>query len=336
MQCRDNRSTRRRRRNCRSTGARASSIENIAPAVDGGRFAIKRVVGERVVVEADCFADGHDSARVRRFCYRRDDEARLARDADDRARQRPLARRVHGRRGGPLSLHGHGLGRSPSCPGGTISRAASTPRTSASPRWRGAALIEAAARRAPGDDRGALAAVGGAAARRATPRPICARSRWTMSSRPIAARYPDRSLATTYPVEFPRRRRSRRARASPRGTRCFPRSCGAGPGHARHVARLRGAAAVRRADGLRRALPAADPSDRPRAAQGPQQRARGRRGRRRQPVGDRRGRGRPQGDPSAARHARGLPPSGRSARAQLGPRDRARHRVPVRARSSRT
>jgi len=35
-------------------------IENIQPAVDGGRFAIKRVVGDRVVVEADCFADGHD------------------------------------------------------------------------------------------------------------------------------------------------------------------------------------------------------------------------------------------------------------------------------------
>ena len=35
-------------------------VEDVAPAVDGGRFAIKRVVGDRVVVEADCFADGHD------------------------------------------------------------------------------------------------------------------------------------------------------------------------------------------------------------------------------------------------------------------------------------
>lgn len=35
-------------------------IEGVRPEVDCGRFPIKRVVGERVVVEADAFADGHD------------------------------------------------------------------------------------------------------------------------------------------------------------------------------------------------------------------------------------------------------------------------------------
>ncbi len=35
-------------------------IENVKPAVDGGRFASKRVVGEEVVVTADIFTDGHD------------------------------------------------------------------------------------------------------------------------------------------------------------------------------------------------------------------------------------------------------------------------------------
>ena len=35
-------------------------IDAVRPVVDGGRFAIKRVEGERVVVEADIFADGHD------------------------------------------------------------------------------------------------------------------------------------------------------------------------------------------------------------------------------------------------------------------------------------
>jgi len=35
-------------------------IENVTPSVDGGRFAVKRVVGDVVAVEADCFADGHD------------------------------------------------------------------------------------------------------------------------------------------------------------------------------------------------------------------------------------------------------------------------------------
>src|ERR1700683_489090 len=35
-------------------------IEGVSPGIDCGRFAIKRVVGEAVVVEADVFADGHD------------------------------------------------------------------------------------------------------------------------------------------------------------------------------------------------------------------------------------------------------------------------------------
>ena len=35
-------------------------IENVRPSVDDGRFPIKRTVGERVVVSADVFADGHD------------------------------------------------------------------------------------------------------------------------------------------------------------------------------------------------------------------------------------------------------------------------------------
>jgi len=35
-------------------------IERVLPQIDCGRFAIKRVVGDSVVVEADIFADGHD------------------------------------------------------------------------------------------------------------------------------------------------------------------------------------------------------------------------------------------------------------------------------------
>jgi starch synthase (maltosyl-transferring) len=36
-------------------------IEAVSPAVDGGRFPVKRVTGDRVVVEAKIFADGHDA-----------------------------------------------------------------------------------------------------------------------------------------------------------------------------------------------------------------------------------------------------------------------------------
>ena len=35
-------------------------MEGVSPEIDGGRFPIKRTVGEEVVVGADIFADGHD------------------------------------------------------------------------------------------------------------------------------------------------------------------------------------------------------------------------------------------------------------------------------------
>jgi starch synthase (maltosyl-transferring) len=36
-------------------------IEGVNPEIDGGRFPVKRVIGEKVVVEADIFTDGHDA-----------------------------------------------------------------------------------------------------------------------------------------------------------------------------------------------------------------------------------------------------------------------------------
>src|SRR6185437_11173302 len=45
-------------------GRARAVIDAVLPAVDGGRFPVKRVAGERVAVEAHCFADGHDRLRV--------------------------------------------------------------------------------------------------------------------------------------------------------------------------------------------------------------------------------------------------------------------------------
>jgi starch synthase (maltosyl-transferring) len=54
-------------------GRRRVVIEGVSPEIDGGRFPVKRVIGETVAVEADVFADGHDQlAPVLR--YRRDDD----------------------------------------------------------------------------------------------------------------------------------------------------------------------------------------------------------------------------------------------------------------------
>jgi len=48
-------------------------IRGVEPELEGGRFAIKRSVGETVNVEAAIFADGHDSiAAVLR--YRHEDD----------------------------------------------------------------------------------------------------------------------------------------------------------------------------------------------------------------------------------------------------------------------
>ena len=48
------------RRPIRDVIAPAAVIENVSPQVDGGRFPVKRVVGERIVVTADAFAHGHE------------------------------------------------------------------------------------------------------------------------------------------------------------------------------------------------------------------------------------------------------------------------------------
>lgn len=49
----------------RDAGRRRVVIEDVTPCVDGGRFPIKRVRGEDVVVEAAAYADGHDAIACR-------------------------------------------------------------------------------------------------------------------------------------------------------------------------------------------------------------------------------------------------------------------------------
>lgn len=55
-------------------GRKRAVIENVKPQVDGGRFPIKRIVGERVVAEVDAFADGHDVLRCL-LRYRNENDA---------------------------------------------------------------------------------------------------------------------------------------------------------------------------------------------------------------------------------------------------------------------
>src|ERR1700728_2476536 len=65
-------------------------IENVTPQIDGGRHPVKRTVGERLAVEADIFADGHDvlSAVVKYRAENSDQwlESPMERVANDRWR----------------------------------------------------------------------------------------------------------------------------------------------------------------------------------------------------------------------------------------------------------
>ena len=48
-------------------------IDAVLPCVDGGRFAVKRVAGDKVQVTAHCFTDGHDALRVMLAWWREGD-----------------------------------------------------------------------------------------------------------------------------------------------------------------------------------------------------------------------------------------------------------------------
>jgi starch synthase (maltosyl-transferring) len=49
-------------------------IEGVTPEIDGGRFPIKRIVGDQIVIEADIFADGHDVLSSL-LLYRKEDDS---------------------------------------------------------------------------------------------------------------------------------------------------------------------------------------------------------------------------------------------------------------------
>jgi starch synthase (maltosyl-transferring) len=55
-------------------GRRRVVVEGVEPEIDGGRFPIKRIIGETVAVEADVFGDGHDHVAAR-ILYRIEGES---------------------------------------------------------------------------------------------------------------------------------------------------------------------------------------------------------------------------------------------------------------------
>src|SRR5487761_1979254 len=55
-------------------GRMRAVIERITPSADGGGLAVKRIVGDEVVIESDCYTDGHDTIAAL-LLWRREGEA---------------------------------------------------------------------------------------------------------------------------------------------------------------------------------------------------------------------------------------------------------------------
>ncbi len=228
-----------------------------------------------------------------------------------------------------LPLYGHGVGRSLPVLASRLRAPRSKPRTCCLPARVGADLIDAAAKRANGDDRRRLGEWA-ARLREATDAHALRTVAMDEELAAVAIRYPDRSLATTHPAEFPLVVDRERARFSA-WYELFPRSCGAEPGtHGTFrdcEARLPYVAEMG-FDVLY--LPPIHPIGR--------ERRKGRNNRWRSPppaTSAARGRSAPR----RAATRRCIPQLGtlddfrrlRRARARARARDRARHRVPVRA-----
>jgi len=203
-----------------SEGRVRAVIDAVLPAVDGGRFAVKRVAGEPLEVEAHCFADGHDVLRARLLW--RAEEAGEWQETE----MQPL--------------------------GNDVWRAAFTPERIGRYRYTVAAWIDRFAtwrhdfgRRDDPADR-AVAVLAGAelaaqAAARAKGEDAKALADWAKRLRnsneatldeqmaAIAARHPDRSLEARWPLEMPLTVERERARFST-WYELFPRSAAAEPG----------------------------------------------------------------------------------------------------------
>jgi len=205
-------------------------IEGIQPAINAGRFPIKRTVGEQVVVEADIFTDGHDLLSAV-LCYRcvRDTvwtEVAMAPLGNDRWQ-------------GCFSVSQ--LGRYSYNVQAWIDHFATwyealRKRVEAEQEVQvelliGAELIEAASQRAHGTD---AAALQGRAHQLRLPlgSGSLAQARQVMEDetlRRLMALYPDRRFATTCPCEFTIVVDRDKARFST-WYEMFPRSCAAVPG----------------------------------------------------------------------------------------------------------
>jgi starch synthase (maltosyl-transferring) len=204
-------------------GRRRVVIERVEPEIDCGRFPIKRVEGESVVVEADVFAEGHDELACV-LLYRAEGEAAW--------RETPMRLLVNDRWTAEFKVHG--LGRHFYTVEGWVDHFHTWARDlvrrlevgqDVSQELRvGAGLVRAAAKRAGGADAAALQqAARELAGKRAEESALSAELAALM------ARNPDRGTATRYSRELAVTVDRERARYGS-WYEMFPRSASEDPG----------------------------------------------------------------------------------------------------------
>ncbi len=332
-------------------GRRRVAIDRVLPEVDGGRFPIKRTVGEAVEVTAWVHADGHDVLAVR-LQHRPvgsppqpwtelpmeplgNDEWQASFVVEQLGAheytveawvdhflswRRELA--IKSRAGVDVTtelIEGAHL----------VAAAAARCRPTAPARPAARSRVAAGGSAAPDDDREHLEA---SAAMLESDADASVRVGAALDDRllELMARHADRSLAVGL---RPRADGGSRPRAGAvrRLVRDVSAFVGSQPDPRRHLRRGRRAPAQRRGARVRRGLPAAHSPDRHQLSQGSRQHPRRGSQRPRQPVGHRLAGRRPQGRGAGARHARRLRRV-RGGGPPRGARGGARHRLPVLAR----
>jgi starch synthase (maltosyl-transferring) len=182
-------------------GRKRVVIEAVIPEVDGGRFPAKRIIGEKVVVEADIFADGHDLLSSV-LLYRHEAEASW--------REAPMESLVNDRWRGTFTVNR--LGRYRYTIQGWIDpfktwrhdlvKRADAGQVEEIDFLIGAELIESASNRARKQDAEALKRWSAALRDRGRPPAERIAAALDQNLFLLIERYPDRSLATTYEREL--------------------------------------------------------------------------------------------------------------------------------------
>ena len=204
-------------------------IENVSPEIDGGRFPVKRTVGQNVRVEADIHTDGHDLIAAF-LMYREAGSLTYS--------ETPMIPLGNDRWTGAFRVAA--VGRTVYTLQAWVARFLSWQRNLSKKMEAGqeisvdllvgAVLAEDAAKRARGADRRKLLVFARALRPRETRGvPECATAALDEGLGALADRYPDRTLVTRYGRELPVVVDPERARFST-WYELFPRSCSREPG----------------------------------------------------------------------------------------------------------